>query len=60
MECLIQSFLKSKNGILKARKIDVIVRYLRMKYRIQISREALKARLKSLFKEDELQLIIQN
>jgi len=60
MECLIQSFLESKNVILKARKLDVIVRYFRMKYKIQISREALKVRLNSLLKERELKLVIQN
>lgn len=61
MECLIQSFLESKkNVILKARKIDVIVRYFRMKYKIQISREALKVRLNSMLKDQELKLIIQH
>lgn len=45
MNCIIQSFLELKSLESKKQRVEVIKRYLRMKYHIEISTEALMKRL---------------
>ena len=45
MKCLIQTILESNKVVRKVNKIDVIRRYIRMKYKINISSSALKERI---------------
>jgi hypothetical protein len=45
MKCLIQTILESNTVVHKVNKIEVIKRYIRMKYKIDISSSALKERI---------------
>lgn len=45
MKCIIQTTLESNTVVSKVNKIEVIKRYIRMKYKIDISSSALKERI---------------
>jgi hypothetical protein len=45
MKCLIQTILESNKVVRKVNKIEVIKRYIRIKYKIDISSSALKERI---------------
>lgn len=47
MKCLIQTVLESNAVVRKVNKIEVLRRYIRMKYKIDISTSALEERLKN-------------
>ena len=48
MECLIQNFLIIHEAKLKTHRPEVILRYVRIKFKIQISSVALHKRIKAL------------
>jgi hypothetical protein len=45
MKCLIQTELESNKVVRKVNKVEVVKRYIRMKYKIDISTSALKERI---------------
>lgn len=58
MKCLIQTVLDTNSVGQKVNKIEVIRRYIRMKFRIDISSSALKERIDNHTIHSELKHII--
>jgi hypothetical protein len=57
MKCLIQTVLESNTVVRKVNKIEVVRRYIRMKYKIDISTSALEQRIQVQIKQQEKHLV---
>jgi hypothetical protein len=51
MKCLIQTVLESNAVVRKVNKIEVVKRYIRIKYKIDISTSLLEKRIKLYLKQ---------
>lgn len=48
MKCVLQHYLHKHWSEIKTRKPKVIIRYIRMRYHIQVSQEVLEYRIRSI------------